>query len=378
MLLVDDDTAYLKFLEHCIKKLGIKCFATNDSSKAIELLSREHPDIVLTDLRMPKKDGISLLEEIKKFDPSIIVILYTGYGSVDSVIKALRFGAFDYLQKPISLEQLQNIINRTLHRKFLEVQKNLSIYSKLEDTLQKFMYQKQFRNKNRAIYSQVNENEKLDNMIGKSSLMQELFQKVIKISNSDANVMIYGETGTGKELIARSIHMHSERKANAFMPIDCVALPENLLESELFGYEKGAFTGAVSMRRGLLELADQGVLFLDEICELAPHLQAKLLRVLQEREFRRVGGKRLLKVDFRVISATNKVPKQAVKNNVLREDLYYRLNVIPIELPALRERKEDIPLLVEYFIQKFSKDEIKRIDSKSDGCFNELFMARKH
>jgi len=341
ILVVDDDTTNLKCLDHMISKLGMECLTTDNSAKAIDLLSKEHPDIVFTDLKMPEKDGIAVLREVKKFDPNIIVILFTGYGSVDSAIKAMKAGALDYIQKPYLPEQIEAAIKKALQ------QKRLSHES--------FIPNRQTRN-----------SVGFDNIIGKSKAIRDIFKKIVKISDSDANVLIYGESGTGKELLARSIHAHSRRSSNTFIPVDCVALPENLLESELFGHEKGAFTGAVSMRRGLLELADGGTLLLDEICELAPYLQAKLLRVLQEREFRRVGGKHLIKSDLRIISSTNKVPAQAVKNNILREDLYYRLNVIPMELPPLRDRKGDVQLLLNYFLQKFSKSskgQIKSVDS---------------
>jgi len=310
ILVVDDDTSNLKCLKHQINKLGLECLATNNSVKAIDLLSKEHPDI-----------------------------LFTGYGSVDSAITAMKAGAFDYIQKPYSPEQIEAAIKKAL---------------------------KQRRHEKFILSRQIGKSARFDNMIGKSKAIRDIFEKVVKISDSDANVLIYGESGTGKELLARSIHAHSRRSSNTFIPVDCVALPENLLESELFGHEKGAFTGAVSMRRGLLELADGGTLLLDEICELAPHLQAKLLRVLQEREFRRIGGKILIKFDLRIISVTNKVPAQAVKNNILREDLYYRLNVIPMEIPPLRDRKGDVQLLANYFLQKFSKSsksEIRSFDS---------------
>ena len=218
----------------------------------------------------------------------------------------------------------------------------------------------------------VGEPHNFDGMIAKSEVMQDIFGKVLKIANSKANVMIYGDSGTGKELLARSIHNRSRLSWEVFIPVDCVALPENLLESELFGYEKGAFTGAESMRRGLLEYADGGTLFLDEICELALNLQAKLLRVLQEREFRRVGGKNLIKVDLRIIAATNKNPADAVKNNLLREDLYYRLNVIPLELPPLKNRPEDISLLVHHYLDHFGKLSKTRNKNIDDEVINVL------
>jgi DNA-binding NtrC family response regulator len=249
----------------------------------------------------------------------------TAYGKIRSAINAMKLGAFEYIEKPFSAEQLQETLNNAL----------------------------KFRLATRAHKKMVDDS--LHNILGNSHLMELIVERIKRISHSDASVLIYGESGTGKELIARALHQTSQRNDRAFIPVDCVALPEHLLESELFGHERGAFTGAETMRRGLLEYADKGTLFLDEICELAPTLQAKLLRVLQQREFRRVGGKDLIQVDLRIISATNKRPADAIRNRELREDLYYRLNVIPIEIPPLRERTEDIPLLVERFIERFSR-----------------------
>lgn len=337
ILLIDDNIADLKSLERNIKRLGVNCLTTNGSLKALELVSIERPDMVFTALKMPDKDGITILKEIKKIEPKIIVIILTAYRKISSAIEAMKNGAYDYLQKPLS-----SIV--------------------IKATIQRAIAHKRSTDENIAIRGQIATFD-FDNIIGKSEVMKNLFEKVMKIAQGNANVMIYGESGTGKEMLARSIHANSLKKANHFIPVDLVAVPENLLESELFGYEKGAFTGAESIRIGLLEYADQGTLFLDEICELASKLQAKLLRVIQEQEFRRVGGKKLIKVNLRIISATNKEPKMAVKSGLLREDLFYRLNVIPFVLPPLRERKEDIPLLVNYYLEKFGKSTISVIKS---------------
>lgn len=328
ILVVDDDDIELKFLERNIKKLGANCILTRNSYEVKDLLLKERPDLILTDLMMPKKDGIAILREAKKIDPNILVIILTAYGTIDSAVSAVKAGAFDYIQKPYTVEQFETSVQKAINYRRLRIE-------------------------NVMLRGEIKESYHFNNIIGKSEAMQKIFEKVVKLSKSDANVIVYGESGTGKELIARSIHANSLRSTNAFIPVDCVALPENLLESELFGYEKGAFTGAESMRRGLLELADNGTLFLDEICELAPNLQAKLLRVIQEREFRRVGGKELIKVNVRIISATNRQPLEAISEGQFREDLYYRLNVIPVELPPLRERKEDIPLLLNHFLESF-------------------------
>ncbi len=331
ILVLDDDPAELKCVEHSVNKLGFQCFCTTRGTEALDLLARVRPDLVLTDMMMPEIDGLTFLKKAKRIDPGIIVILLTAYGSINSAIEAMKSGAADYLQKPYSAEQLRSTIQQAID----------------------------------AHGGLRGENGRSEEIVGESQAIEEVHQKLRRISQSEANVLIYGESGTGKELFARSIHAHSNRRANAFIPVDCVALPESLLESELFGYEKGAFTGADAMKKGLLEYADKGTLFLDEICELAPNLQAKLLRVLQEREFRRIGGKSLIQVDIRVISATNRRPEEAVRSGQFREDLYYRLNVIPFELPPLRERAGDIPLLFDYYLSKFCKS--RKLPPKSVG-----------
>lgn len=347
ILVVDDDDVELKLLERNIKKLGANCILTKNSHEVKNLLLKEQPDLILTDLMMPKKDGITILNEAKKIDPNIIVIILTAYGTIDSAVNAVKAGAFDYIQKPYTAKQFETSVQKAINYRRLRIE-NVLLRGEPKDAYH------------------------FNNIIGKSDAMQKIFEKVVKLSKSDANVIVYGESGTGKELIARSIHANSLRCTNAFIPVDCVALPENLLESELFGYEKGAFTGAESMRRGLLELADKGTLFLDEICELAPNLQAKLLRVIQEREFRRVGGKSLIKVNLRIISATNRQPLEAINEGQFREDLYYRLNVIPVELPPLRERKEDIPLLLNHFLESFCRSQRLPIKSVEPAAMNAL------
>jgi DNA-binding NtrC family response regulator len=366
ILLIGKKSESSNLLEQVIEHLGYRCLKLTHSSNLLDFVSLERPDIVITDLNGSEKDGLDILKELRKCDPNSVVIILTANATLGSAIEALRFGAFDYLIKPVSQEQLEAAIRRAAHCKFLSVQKNLSIMEKLEAAIRKVTNPKRPTVDKVSLLKQISENQSSDNVIiGKSKVMQEIFDQVMKISKTDANVMIYGESGTGKELIAHSIHANSHRKTKAFIAIDCVALPETLLASELFGYEKGAFTGAESRREGLLEYADHGTLFLDEICELAPNLQAKLLRVVQQNEFRRVGGKRLLKVNLRIISATNRDPAEAVRTGQLRPDLYYRLNVIPLELPPLRARKEDIPMLVKYFLGKFgavTNGETKMVD----------------
>jgi DNA-binding NtrC family response regulator len=330
ILVVDDDVNDLRFMKEQVVKYGHICLATNSAEKALELVTSEYPDIVITDQKMPEKDGLTILREVKEFDSNIIVIILTAYGTFNAVLDALRSGAFDYLEKPFLPEQFEVALRRAISHK------NLS-------------------DENVNLRTQVEKNYHFENIIGKSEPLRKLLEEVARASRSNAHVMIYGESGTGKELIARSIHANSPRTDKAFVPVDCVALPQNLLETELFGHEKGAFTGADAMRRGLLEYAHQGSLFLDEICELDLNLQAKLLRVIQEKEFRRIGSSHLIKTDVRIISATNKKPDLAIKTGILREDLYYRLNVVPLEVPPLRERKDDIPVLINYFIDKICR-----------------------
>lgn len=330
ILLISQDTSYLGSLKSSMKKYGVSCVPVHNGVKPFDVVTSMHPDILVTDLILPRREGFNLLHKIKRYDPSIYVILLAAGASLPKATAAVKAGASDCVHTPLTPERFEFCIQKALSQKE-RVDNNAE--SSGESTM--------------AITATF------DHIVGESPVMQQVFKKLAKICRSEANVIIHGESGTGKELFARTIHSHSTRSSHAFIPVDCVALPETLLESELFGYEKGAFTGAESMRRGLLEYADGGTLFLDEISELVPNLQAKLLRVLQEQEFRRVGGKELKRVDLRVISATNRDPLESVRSNRLREDLYYRLNVIPLELPPLRQRKEDIPVFIEYYLQHF-------------------------
>jgi len=346
VLIVDNDSTSVQSLAQSIKKFGFNWISTSNSFETVELVSREHPDIIFTDFSIHGNEGFSILEDVKDVDPNVLVIILAANSTIESAIGTMKAGAFDYIPKPFSNKQVENSLKKAIE--YQQLRKGNSVKDKKINPI---------------IF---------DGMVARSEIMQEIIGKVLKLSNSKANVLIYGESGTGKELLARSIHNRSRLSSEAFIPIDCVALPDNLLESELFGYEKGAFTGAESMRRGLLEYADGGTLFLDEICELAPNLQAKLLRVLQEREFRRVGGKTLIKVDLRIIAATNKHPLDAVKNGHLRQDLYYRLNVIPLDLPPLKSRKEDIPLLVNHYLDHFGKSAKTRKKEIQESVINVL------
>ena len=329
ILLVDDEPEILRDRSEVITSMGYHCITAETGEKAIAEIQKEIPDIILTDQNLPEKDGFAVLEAALKIDPDIPVIIFTGYGSIHKAVRAIKNGAYDYIQKPFTIEAMEIVLNRAIQLRRL-------------------------KRENIILRSQISMGETLPNVIGTSPAMQKIIRRVLKVAQSDADVFIYGESGTGKELIARSLHLFSPRKEGPFIPLDCVSLPATLLESEIFGFEKGAFTGAVATKPGVFELADMGTLFLDEVTEMDPHLQAKLLRVLQERQLRRIGGQKLIDVDVRIISATNRNPEQAVENKSFRQDLYYRLNVVPIHIPPLRERRDDITQLVEHFIKKYN------------------------
>ncbi len=346
ILVVDDEIETLNDRSQIITQMGYICKIASNGEQAIELVKQELPDVVLTDLKMPVKDGFDVLKSVKEFDATIPVILFTGYGTIESAVKAMKMGAFDFIQKPFSPEMMALLLKKALE------------YRKLQK-------------ENILLKSQIQVRFQLDNIIGKSKAMTDVVKRIIKVAKTDCTVIIYGESGTGKELVARSIHTQSNRCNAPFIPLDCSALPSTLLESELFGYEQGAFTGAFKSKPGMFELADNGTLFLDEISELDINLQAKLLRVLQERQLRRVGGMKLIDFDVRIISALNINPMEAVIHNKLRQDLYYRLNVVPIFLQPLNKRKEDIPILVNHFIKKYSlysDIEVRGITKEALNC----------
>ncbi len=328
---IDDDNQLLHAIKNLLKSLKFECRCFNNEDEAISAIKNDPPSIVLSDIYLPNKDGFHLLQEIKNIDSNIRIIMMTAYSSVESAVEAMKMGAFDYIEKPMDIDKFELVINKAL-----------SQYELIMD--------------NQKLRAQLDSQHRFDDIVGRSKPMQNVFITIEKAAPSDISIMIYGESGTGKELIARSIHKYSNRSKQPFIPVDCVAIPSQLIESELFGYEKGAFTGATKSQSGLIESADKGTIFLDEITELNIDLQAKLLRMLQERQLRRVGGRKLTNVDIRVISATNRDPKQAIKDGKLREDLYYRLNVIPLELPPLRERGSDISLLLQYFVKCMGDD----------------------
>ncbi len=331
ILVVDDEGAQREILRTILTAEG---YGVEMAGSAVEALSKSAQtrfDLVLTDLRMPGADGLSMIGQLTREDPPTLVILMTAYGSMDSAEQALKQGAFDYLTKPLGREELLLTVERAFERMRLTQE-------------------------NRMLRHQLEERFRVEGIVGSHYRMLEVFDKLHKVSSSNSTVLITGESGTGKELIARAIHRHSSRRDRAFVAISCAAIPETLIESELFGYEKGAFTGAISRRQGLFEAADKSTLFLDEIGELNVNMQAKVLRALQEREIRRVGSREDLKVDVRIIAATNKHLEEEVQRGTFREDLYYRLNVVSINLPPLRERSTDIPQLAEYFVARACKE----------------------
>ena len=339
ILVVDDDQGMREFLEIMLTREGYKVNAASGGKEALSFFRKKKFDLVITDLKMPKIDGIDLLKAIKEISPETMVILITGYASGETAVAAMKEGAFDYLEKNFDVEDLKSTVKDALSKKGV----------KEEDAI--FM-------------KGVEEAVSFGNMVGKSKGMLKVYSLVKKVADTSANVLILGESGTGKELVSRAIHENSPRKDKPFVVINCGGIPENLLESEFFGYMNGSFSGAHTDKQGLFEVAHGGTIFLDEIGELYPFLQVKLLRVVQEKTFRRLGGAEDIKVDVRIISATNQDLKEKVKNGEFREDLHFRLNVIPIKIPPLRDRKEDIPLLTNYFIEKYSREfgkEIKKI-----------------
>jgi DNA-binding NtrC family response regulator len=338
ILVVDDEPDMVENCTRLLRRAGYRVLATTDSERALALLESERPDLLLTDLKMPGLDGMELMRRGHELDPALPVIVITAFASIESAVTAIKAGAFDYLPKTFSVDQLTVAVERALRQRALGVE-NQNLRAQLAAALG------------------------LENVIGRSPAMAQVFELVKKAARSEANILILGESGTGKELIARAVHANSPRAAHAFMPVDCASLPENLLESELFGHEKGAFTGAVRAKPGLMEVADGGTLFLDEIGELTLGLQSKLLRALQERQIRRVGGTDFVDVDVRVVSATNRDVRDAITKGQFREELYYRINVIEIRLPPLRERAGDVRLLVHAFLRRYGQGRVTACDA---------------
>jgi nitrogen regulation protein NR(I) len=330
ILIVDDD----KSIRYSLKRMMEEKYSILTAQNGEEALGRvkeSSPDLIIMDIKMPGRNGIEVLREIKSIDPKSLVIIMTAYGTTETAIEAMKYGAFDYILKPFPIPQMKGLVEKAL-------------------ALRKLM-------KEEVTYAPAaGPEEKEERIVGSSSKMQEIYKMIGQVAPSDVTVLIRGESGTGKELIARAIYHHSLRSNQPFLPINCAAIPDTLLESELFGHEKGAFTGASARRIGKLEQCQWGTIFLDEIGDMSLSTQAKLLRVLQEKSFERLGGMETIKVDIRPIVATNKDLEEAISNGRFREDLYYRLNVVSITIPPLRERKEDIPELVSYFLKKFNRE----------------------
>ncbi len=336
ILIVEDEPKMLRLLELNLADDGYATRTASTAENGLKILASERIDLVLSDVKLPGMNGLEFLQAVKRANAAIPVVMMTAYGTVETAVEAMKDGASDFVLKPFSIEEIKLIV-----RKELEVRR--------------------LHEENRQLREALGQRYQFDNIVANSPGMQEVLATVEQVAPTNATVLLGGESGVGKDMIARAIHQHSRRVNGPFIKINCTAIPENLLESELFGYEKGAFTGATTTKPGKFELADKGTIFLDEIGDMPGTLQVKLLRVLQEREFERLGGTRTIKVDVRVVAATNQDLRAALEQGTFREDLYYRLNVVPISIPPLREHKQDIPYLVDHFIGRFAESSGKAI-----------------
>jgi two-component system NtrC family response regulator len=334
ILVVDDEVNYLTVMDALLGEAGYEVLTAGSAIEAVKIAGASDLDLILTDMKMPKMSGIELLDEVHRLYPDLPVMIMTAYGTVEKAVMAMKKGAFDYILKPFKNEEILVTIAKALEHRHLIL-------------------------KNRLLNQELDKKYGFPNIVGESRVMQDILALVKRVAQSRATVLITGESGTGKELIARAIHLCSTRASKSFISVNCAALTETLLESELFGHERGAFTHAVAMRKGRFELADTGTLFMDEVAEMSQALQVKLLRVLQEMEFERVGGTRTIKVDVRVVAASNRNLKDEVEAGRFREDLFYRLNVVHLHLPPLRQRQEDIPLLASHFITKYVQENLR-------------------
>ncbi|MEW6614818.1 MAG: sigma-54 dependent transcriptional regulator [Thermodesulfobacteriota bacterium] len=347
ILVVDDEERMLNLLKKVLTKQGLSVQTSPNGIDALRKVEDTPFDIIIADIRMPEINGMEVLKAVKETRPDIYVILMTAFGSIDSAVEAMKKGAYDYITKPFKMDEIILAIKKALEEKRL-------------------------RKEVASLRNEVRGKYRFDNLVGKSKVMHDVFDLIRRVSNSKSTVLIYGKSGTGKELVAKAVHYNSPRKDNPFVAVNCSAIPETLLESELFGHVKGAFTGAIATRKGLFEEANGGTIFLDEIGNVSLAMQIKLLRVLQEREIRRVGGTENIKVDIRLIAASNQNLEEAVKRGEFRDDLYYRLNVITINLPELKERQDDVSLLANYFLKKYTKEENEKIKSISKEAMNLL------
>lgn len=348
ILVIDDEKNIREGLAACLEMEGYKVILANNGKTGLACLRKGDIDLIITDLRMPEIGGEEILVKVVLENSGIPVIILTGHGSIDSAVDAMRNGAYDFLTKPINLDQLTLIVKRALKGRELEIE-------------------------HKELLAETNARKSFESIIGKSAEMQKIFEMVRKVADSKASVLITGESGVGKELIADALHNLSARKDMPFIKVHCAALSENLLESELFGHEKGAFTGAISRKRGRFELASSGTIFLDEIGEIDQNVQIKILRVLQDKRFERVGGEETISADIRVIVATNRDLEKEIAEGHFREDLYYRLNVVQIHVPPLRERKDDIPLMVASFLNEFAEENSKRIEGTDARARSALY-----
>jgi two-component system NtrC family response regulator/two-component system response regulator HydG len=347
ILIADDEEAARRSLAQILSEDGYQVSLASNGEEALNLVAQESPDVLLTDLRMPVMDGHELLNRVRQGYPDVSVVIMTAHGTIASAVQAVRDGAEEYLTKPIDVEDLELLIERILKRHRLLAETKL-------------------------LRERVDEKYRFENIIGRSPEMMEVYRLIEQVAPTQASILITGESGTGKELIAQAIHQRSTRRDAPFVKVSCAALPETLLESELFGHERGAFTGALARRAGRFEISAGGTIFLDEIGDIAPAMQVKLLRFLQERQFERVGGNQTLTVDVRVIAATHRNLQTMIHEGKFRDDLYYRLNVIDIPLPPLRARGQDIPLLVDYFIRRFGASNDKQVERVSDDALAAL------
>jgi DNA-binding NtrC family response regulator len=340
IMIVDDEEIIRESFLHWFEKLGHLVEAASSGAEALEKLEKSPFEVLFVDIKMPGMDGIELLGKVKEEYPETIVVIITAYGSIETAVKAMKMGATDYLLKPFKPEQLSLVLEKVAHQRKL---------------ISEYEYVK----------GRLDEITRFDNIVGQSPPMQKVFDLIPEVAQSDSSVLLVGETGTGKELVAKAIHAKSDRSHLPFIAINCGAIPDTLLESELFGHQKGAFTGATHPRKGFIEVVSGGTLFLDEIGEISPKMQIDLLRVLEEKKITRIGDRQSMDVDFRLISATRRDLEKEVTEGVFREDFFYRINVITIHIPPLKKRKGDIPLLVEHFLQKYSHETIKRVDRVS-------------
>ncbi len=353
VLIVEDEDKMRRILELILSPDGYHIDLAEDGSKALSLLDKFSYDLVITDLKMPVVDGMEVLKAINKLSPNVPVVVITAYGSVGSAVEAMKDGAFDYITKPFEKEEIRIVASKAI------------AYGVL-------------RKENMYLREEIGKRYPLDEFIGNSQKMREVYAQVGQVAGTNSTVLITGESGTGKELLARSIHHGSPRSSGPFIAINCASIPDTLLESELFGFEKGAFTGADRTKPGKLERAHRGSLFLDEIGEMSPNIQAKLLRVLQERSFERLGGTKTVEVDIRLIAATNKNLRDLVEKGKFRDDLFYRLNVFPINIPPLRERAEDIPLLALHFLERYGEEMNKNVKGIAPGAMDILLSYPWH